>query len=330
MVAIGVVSPEGEEIWGYDSHDQGVECGKSIFAIASITKTFVSSLLAILVKEGKVQLTDPIATYIPEVKDHSVGDITLLQLATHTSGMPRLPRNLMSTIQDKLNPYKDYHEQHLLSALQDPNLRMQKAGQFAYSNFGYGVLGYILSKVTNQPLSDALAHYITTPLGMRDTVMKLDEDQLSRRLPVYTENGKEVGHWEFDVLEGAGGLYSTVSDLLQYIRCNVGLIDHVLSEVFSMCHEVRYQDKLRIGLGWGIQERDGHIIHWHNGGTYGSTSYIGFHKESKTGVVVLTNNGTSTWSEIKARLTKTPPAVDHIGRTLLFEMLQHSSGVGAL
>jgi CubicO group peptidase (beta-lactamase class C family) len=322
-LTIGIVANDEQYIWGYGQH-HSFDYSSAIYEIGSITKVFVTSLLSIMEKKGLVNLTDSIGKYIPElIENNKVKNITLEQLATHTSGLPRLPGNLKDTITNKLNPYENYKEHHLIDYLKSFDSKLVQT--VVYSNLGMGLLGYILSTHMKQSLDEMIREEICLPLSLTNTTFHLHEDQKARLLPVYKANGKQVLHWDLDVLAGAGALKSTVLDLINFMKANLGLSEFPFTKQLQECHQPRHTllSDWEVGLGWMVKtEKNGEKIYWHNGGTYGSTSFIGFHKEKKAGVVVLTNNGTSTLTHILSSFGLAKMPVDAIGFKLINSLIQ--------
>lgn len=291
-VTIGILEHGNQYCFGQGG-PHGFDYASAIYEAASITKAFTNTLLFILERQGKLKLTDTVGKYIPECEPNpEVCRITLEQLGTHTSGLPRLPAGLKYVKTDKLNPYQHYDEEHLLKDLL--TCKPQAPGHFEYSNLGAGLLGYILARCTGRSLEELVREEICGPLFMEDTAFRLRPDQQQRFLPVYTANGKPVPHWDLGVLEGAGGLRTTARDLLQFAKANVGMgaapVTAAMKETHRPRHRLRRSDEA--GMGWMIRTGVYHDkVHWHNGGTFGSSSFIGFHKEKNMAVIVLANNG---------------------------------------
>lgn len=291
-VTIGILEQGNQYCWGH-GQSPGFDYASAIYEAGSLTKAFTNTLLFILERRGKLGLADTVGTYIPEcASNHEVSRITLEQLGTHTSGLPRLPAGLKAVIGNKLNPYEHYAEEHLLQDLRA--CKPQAPGKFEYSNLGAGLLGYILTRCTGQSLEELVREEICAPLFMEDTAFRLRPDQQQRLLPVYTANGKSVPHWDLGVLAGAGGLRATVRDLLQFVKANVGMgaasVTAAMKETQKPRHRLGRGGEA--GMGWMIRTGVYHdSVHWHNGGTYGSSSFIGFHKEKNMAVIVLANNG---------------------------------------
>ncbi len=321
-VTIGILENGNHYYLGH-GQPQGFDYSSAIYEAASITKVFMTTLLCILEQKGQLKRTDTIGKYIPEcVKNRKISAITLEQLGAHTSGLPRLPAGLKSVMTDKLNPYENYTEEHLLKDVL--KCRPASAGRFEYSNFGAGLLGYILARCTGRPLEELVKDEICRPLFMEDTGFTLSTAQQPRLLPVYTANGKEVPHWNVGALEGAGGLLTTARDLLQFAQANAGAGSRSASIMAAMKEAQRPRLRLRrneeSSLGWMIRSGVYHDrMHWHNGGTYGSSSFIGFHREKNLAVTVLSNNGSfalKSFSLLRAQKRH----VDEIGLELLRSM----------
>ncbi|MWV45945.1 serine hydrolase [Paenibacillus sp. HJL G12] len=319
-VTIGILENGNQYYWGH-GQPQDFDYSSAIYEAASITKVFMATLLCILERQGKLKRTDTIGKYIPECAGHrKISAITLEQLSAHTSGLPRLPAGLKSVMTNKLNPYEHYSEEHLLKDLQ--KCRPASAGRFEYSNLGAGLLGYILTRCTGRSLGELVKDEICGPLFMEDTVFGLNPAQQDRLLPVYTANGKEVPHWDLGVLAGAGGLRTTARDLLQFAKANIGMgasaVTTAMKETQRPVHRIRRNAE--VGMGWMIRSGVYHDrMHWHNGGTYGSSSFIGFHREKNMAVIVLSNNGSFTvgpFSLLRAQKRH----VDEIGLELLRSM----------
>jgi len=290
---VGVLRNQDVDFWSYG----GVKYGEidspdadTLYEIGSISKVFTAIILASLVNEGIVTLDDPISKFIPELSDKSTGNITLQELSTHTSGLPRLPTNLVP--QNVLDPYADYTEAKLLDFLMEFPLGNHPT-QFSwanYSNVGVGLLGYILTRVTGLSYQDLLYKRITGPLGMKDTVVELSKNQLERFAVPYNSALEETLSWELNVLVGAGGIRSTAKDLLIFARANLYPDETPIGSAIKITHKVIHENaNSYIGLGWAIIMSSNKKLIAHNGGTGGFRSYLGFVPEMKTAVVVLTN-----------------------------------------
>jgi CubicO group peptidase (beta-lactamase class C family) len=149
-IVVGVVKDGEIRIWSYGQRVLGLSekpAGDTYFEIGSLTKTFTSTLLALEATQGRVQLSDKVKRFLPELDGMDGGEITLEELATHTSGLPRLPENLNP--KDPLDPYRDYGETELLQYLKSFKRSGLGSYPYVYSNLGFGLLGYILSQRLN-------------------------------------------------------------------------------------------------------------------------------------------------------------------------------------
>jgi CubicO group peptidase (beta-lactamase class C family) len=317
---VGLVVGVCQRGWRYvQGYGKGVvPDGKTIYESGSITKVFTAVTLARLEADGVLTLDDPISRHLP--KDMAlavpVRGVTLRQLATHTSGLPTLPDDFDAKVKDEANPYVDYRTEDLYAYLGRAQLDFEPGKKSEYSNLGMGLLGHILSLKTGKSYEATIRETVCTPLGMPDTVMTLSPAQQERRLPVYSPKGKPVLHWEFDVLAPAGGFYSTADDLLAFVEANLNPGDRPLAKALLRAQEKHFKHWTGdAGLGWVIEERVGGLVfHWHNGGTGGSVSFLGFDKANQTGVVLLSNYG-DAWAN--------DDAVDQMG----FEILTLASKV---
>ena len=231
--------------------------------------------------------------------------ITLADLATHTSALPRLPLNLNPA--NPANPYADYGEKQLHEFLSSHQLARDIGARYEYSNLGAGLLGHALARRAGTSF-DALARTrITGPLGMKSTVVVPGDSLRARLAPGHDASRARVGNWDFDALAGAGALRSTANDLLTFLAANIGLAESPLAPAMASMLTTRRPTGgpgMDIALGWHIAKNGDREIVWHNGGTGGYRSFVGFDPKRRAGVVVLANMFTEA-------------GVDDIGRHLL-------------
>lgn len=311
-IVVGVIEPAGRRIIAYGSmavDDKRPVDGDTIFEIGSATKVFTSLLLADAVQRGEVALADPVVTYLPagvKVPERGGRKITLLDLATHTSGLPSLPSNLAP--ENPANPYADYTVPQLFDFLSTYRLRRDIGSQYEYSNLGAGLLGYTLSRLAGMDYETLVRSRITGPLGMKNTGITLSEEQKRRLASGHGESRERVSNWDLPALAGAGALRSTANDLLTFLAANLGYSKSSLAAAMTAQRDVRRPTStpgLQIALGWHVLAvSGGHEIIWHNGGTGGYRSFLGFDAKNRVGVVVLSNMATNA-------------GVDDIGRHLL-------------
>jgi CubicO group peptidase (beta-lactamase class C family) len=264
-----------------------VENQERAFEIGSISKVFTATMLADLSLEGKLGLDDPVNKYLPwKLKDEQ--EFTLQQLSNHTSGLPRLPDNLLLSEVDLENPYKDYGEEKLADYLsQQLELQKSPGEKFDYSNLGVGLLGFILTQVDSSSYEALLQGKIAGPFQMQATTTQREkiEDQLV--IGLNTEGG-ETSNWDLNVLVGAGGILSTTQDLAKFAQAQFNPDNKALSLTRKQTFAITDYEKA-IGLGWMIQNRtDGRWLR-HDGGTGGYTSYFCMNLEKKNAVIILSN-----------------------------------------
>ncbi len=307
-VVVSVVDASGTSTVAYgtvDADREGPAPDEStLFEIGSITKAFTGILLADLVQQGEVALEDPIEKYLPEGVRPCVTNgrpIRLSDLATHRSGLPRMPSNFRPA--DPQNPYADYTVDQLyafLGALR-PSRRPEEA--YEYSNLGFGLLGQLLSQATGQSYEELVAERITKPCGMQETGITLTDEQRAR-LARGHRGGKGVSNWDIPTLAGAGALRSSARDLVVFLQANLGLRETPLYEAMLASHRPRSSagsSSMDVGLGWHVRRTPTRSIVWHNGGTGGYRTFLGFVAKERRGVVVLTNS-TATPDDIGMHL----------------------------
>jgi len=291
-IIIGVINKDGKQIISYGELEKG--SGKkpdenSLYGIGSITKLFTCSLLADMVKSGKMKLNDPISKYLPDsvnTPTYNGKEIRLYDLATHTSGLPPRPDNLYPL--NPNNPYGDYTISEAYSFLSHYKLSREIGIRYEYSNIGVGLLGYIIAKESNSDFETTVHRKICKPLRLKHTVITVSEKLKKNMAIPYDNEGNLVIEWTFSpVFAGAGSFKSTTNDMLEFVAANLGLISSKLTQTLIQTHLKHPQNN--ISLGWHIWNDFGSINYGHSGSTIGYKSFVGFNNESRTGVVVLSN-----------------------------------------
>jgi serine-type D-Ala-D-Ala carboxypeptidase/endopeptidase len=264
--------------------------GDTVYEIGSITKTFTATLLAEAVLAGRVTLDTPVAQLLPDFKIPSRGgrEITLGELATQHSGLPRLPSNLRP--KDPQNPYADYDGAKLKAFLAAYQIPRDPGATYEYSNLGFGLLGYALAHAANTTYGAMTTEKIFKPLGMTMSGTALTEAMRAHLAPGHDGSGNPVKNWDFDALGGAGAIRSTADDMLRYLKANMGVGASPLGAAMQFAQQPRSNavNAMRIGLAWMTT---GSGIVWHNGQTGGYASFIGFTADRRRGIVILTDTG---------------------------------------
>jgi hypothetical protein len=215
-------------------------------------------------------------------------------LATHTSGLPRLPPNFAPA--NMRNPYADFTTEKLLAALARSAENVQASADYAYSNFGAGVLGQVLAAAWGQSYADALRQHVLDPLGLKQTTLGMRGTTVPANLaPGHDDKGAPVPNWTFDAIAPAGALRSSAREMALFLQACLELRETLLAASFTAT--MQPQRPLvglvgSIGLAWHLTGDTPPII-WHNGGTGGYRSFIGFEARGKRGVVVLVNTSQS-------------------------------------
>jgi len=260
----------------------------SIYEIGSVTKTFTARLLYDMVADGTIALDDPITDYLPEglMQMDETNSITLQDLVTHTSGLPRLPDNLLQGI-DLNDPYAHFSNEKLYTFLSNYTLSEREGRSFEYSNLGVGLLGHILELVSGQSYEDLVTTHILSGLAMMETTITLNVNQQRSLMPGHTEDGEITAPWTFQSMAGAGAFKSTVSDMVRYVKSYLDSSNH--DEMFTPI--VQVNDDFRVGLGWFISRvnTEQEQLVWHNGGTGGFSSFVGFKPGNRKAIIVLSN-----------------------------------------
>lgn len=282
----------------------------SIFEIGSISKTFTGLLLADMVQSGVVKLDDAVVKYLPKgvkMPMRNGQQITLLDLATHRSGLPRLPDNILP--KDMNNPYEDYTVRDMYNFLSRYKLPRDIGVEAEYSNLGMGLLGHVLALKAGMTYEELVKQIVLLPLGMNDSGIGLNKQQLTRFTTGHGAAGDAVAHWDLPTLAGAGALRSTGNDMMKYLVVNMGGSALVLADVIKLSHEIKREfgsPQMQIGLAWITKINAEQKITWHNGGTGGYRSFIGFDKKAGRGVFVLSNSQDDVdaigWAILEGRL----------------------------
>ncbi|WP_134090807.1 serine hydrolase [Olivibacter sp. XZL3] len=266
--------------------DQG-----TLFEIGSITKTFTATLLANATLTDSINLNDPIAKYLPDsvAQNTALEKINFQNLATHTSGLPRLPDNINP--KEPLDPYKDYNRNALFAYLKNYKQRNAPDSVYEYSNLGYGIIGEILAYKKNSSYNELVEKTICGPLELINTTEFPGGDNLAKFIPTYNEKGELTPHWHFLALSGAGSLKSTIRDLLKFAESNINIPNTTLGKAIALTHKPSWllSETQDLGLAWHINIENFQEIFWHNGGTFGSSSFLAFAPDKKIAVVVLAN-----------------------------------------
>ena len=309
--------------------------GNTVFEIGSITKTFTASMLADMVRTRDVALDDAVSSLLPKgviVPERNGRQITLLDLATQSSGLPSLPDNFKPN--DTENPYADYTTQQLYAFLGAYQLPRDIGSKYEYSNMGVALLGQALANRARMDYEALVTTRVLAPLGMRDTRITLTPEMQSRLAPAHKENGSVAKNWDLPVFAGAGALRSTVNDMLTYVRAHADSTSMPMGATLATTHGERRPGpvpQMTVGLAWHrLKTPAGRTLVWHNGGTGGYRSFAGFDEVTGQGVVVLTNTAQSVddigFHLLDTFVPLTPVPKVHVEITLSAALLERYVG----
>ena len=285
-LAIGVIDHGRREVLTY-----GFARPDSIFEIGSVTKTLTGLALAQLVVEGKARLDEPVGALLPpELRGAAaVGEITLVDLATHRSGLPSLPDNL--DLKDPEN-LSTYGSTALGEYIAHHGLAKPRETAFSYSSFGIGLLGFALASRAGVSYPHLIESAITVPLKMSDTAFDLSPDQRRRMMRGHDTHleATELGAPSSSVFAAAIGAKSTVGDLLTYLDANLHPERYpTLAAALALDHRLEADTgpDSAVALAWLFDRKLG--LFEHGGSTPGFTAHTEFMPARDCGIVVLYN-----------------------------------------
>ncbi|MCG8919777.1 beta-lactamase family protein [Actinokineospora sp. PR83] len=270
-----------------DRRDPRPVTGRTRFELGSLTKTFTGLLLADMATRGEVDPADPVQLHLPPGAAPDLGrEVTLERLATHTSGLPRLPPGLRRAALPhwRTNPYRDFDADDFAAALR--RVRPGPPGRYRYSNLGGALLGRALANAGGLPYEELLAERVLRPLNLHDTDFSTSE-QVTGHL-----RGRPRPPWEIPGMLAAGGLRSSASDMLGYLTAH---LPPLTSPLGRACAEVT-RSPVPVGdhevcLVWNLRRRADRELLFHSGGTRGCTTFAAFSPSTATAFVALVNAG---------------------------------------
>ena len=266
------------------------------YEIGSITKTMVAFVLADAFATGKLKYDETIFNYLPDsVKENkALEKITWVQLSNHTSGLPRLPGNLLKGSKNFNDSYAYYSKESLYEALSNIKLEHVPGTTYSYSNLAVGLLGTLLEEVYKETLDELLSRMIFKPNKMADTyVARLNKAPDTTMLATpHNAEGKRSTYWHFESLAGAGAVVSTTNDMLRYMLPLImrpktkGKTDPRM----EFLDRISYEQSERVSLGWHFNEKDAtDQTMEHSGGTAGFRTHLIFCPKRQVGVFVAIN-----------------------------------------
>ncbi|MEU1420316.1 serine hydrolase domain-containing protein [Kitasatospora sp. NPDC005751] len=270
---------------------------ETVYELGSVTKTFTALLLAVMTARGEVALDDPLQRHLPadwcppDVRRG--GPIRLLHLATHTSGLPKLPPGLLATALPSWarNPYAGFDDRRLRAGVARTSVRHAPGTRYGYSNYGVGLLGRLLAEAGGTGYAELLADRLCRPLGLRTATCSPDAPHRATG----HRRGRPIPPWLIPGLPGAGAVRAGGADVLRFLRAHLspeeGELGHALRDVQRPWLRLSRSGD-RIGLVWNLRRTpDGRDLYFHSGATRGFTVVVGFCPQTATAVAALTNTG---------------------------------------
>jgi CubicO group peptidase (beta-lactamase class C family) len=298
-MVVGITTPAGRRIVSYGHFNPGDERpldGDTVFEIGSVTKVFTALLLADMVERGELRLDDPVAKYLPagvkppERQGHA---ITLVDLATQTSGLPFFPSDIPLT--DPVAAQRSvaqYTAAQLYQFLSRFELTRDIGTKWEYSNTGFGLLGQALAQRAGTDYDALVRTRITRPLGMQSTAIAVSPAMQARLAPGHDAKLQPASEIVMPAFLAAGCLRSSANDLLTFLDAFLGRKESPLAPAMqAMLQTRRPGPGFQQALGWWIVSMgpadDGFVFH--GGETPGYSSSVAYDPKTKTGVVVLSN-----------------------------------------
>ncbi|MGC0418214.1 serine hydrolase domain-containing protein [Embleya sp. AB8] len=265
------------------------------YQAGSVSKTFTGLLLAALVEHRHVRYHDRVSELLGLPPTPSAGNrdrITLLHLITHTAGLPRLPHDLYRRAAPRWNsnPYARYDRHRLVAAFARSRPSPEPGRRWHYSNLGVALLAPVLEQATGSPYVELLDRYVTTPLGLART--GLGPDPSLPQAIGHRRNGAPLPAWDCGGWVAAGGIQSTLDDLLTYLEAHVRPADtppvaRALRAVQTpLLARGRRPDQEHTLTWFRHPTPDGPVL-FHSGATAGQHMFLGCRPTTGTAVVAI-------------------------------------------
>jgi len=255
-ISVGLISENDTRVFNYGEikKDSGIEpTSDTLYEIGSMTKTFTTILAAQLQQEGLFSLNDPITNFLPEFKNSEFDrkKVTLFHLLTHTSGISEfsiimfLPQifSIILTGKSRIAEY-EYSTENFLDYVFKLKLKNSPGNTFRYSNIGLGLVGKIFERITDNSYEELVKNRICNVLDMKDTGINVFETHKDKLATGYSFRNKQADYWNMPAIEGAGSLRSTTSDIMKFLKANLGLSKTKLLPVLENCQNTKNSCKI--------------------------------------------------------------------------------------
>jgi CubicO group peptidase (beta-lactamase class C family) len=264
----------------------------SVFEIASITKVLTSLLLVDMVQCGEVAYDDPVAKHLPASLHQCGRPITLLDLASYTSGLPNMPNNMPPNWWTLPDPMADYTEGKLYEFLSSYVPDYEPGARYEYANLGFGLLGVALARSAGKSYEELLIERVCNPLGLSHTRITLSDDMRRHLVQPHDLKLKPTPLWDMRAMAGGGAFRSNARDLTVFLEACMGLKQTPLSAAMARLVKTRTPTRLagtEAALGWFITSAKDEEFVWKTGASGGCNSFIGFSTRNRHGAIVLSN-----------------------------------------
>ncbi len=313
---IGIIVGDSTFVYGYGQQSKKSASPpdeNTLFEIGSATKVFTATLVGLLADDGLLDRDSSANKYLPlPYRNPLLNHITVGHLLTHTSGLPKMPTGLGQFEQTPNDPYAHYPKEALLSFFRDfqptappPTLKkkhkkVRNINNYQYSHVNYALLEVMVEEITQQDFSELLGERVFAKAKMENSFIKWDDDgEPENMAPGYTRSGKEVAAWQFSSFGGSEGIKSSTQDLMEFLKVHLHEAPDETSLSFQRNAVAVTKNGLTenasMGYGWHIlHQKKYYDVVLHAGSTSGHRAFIGFVKETKTGVVLLANSSVGT------------------------------------
>ena len=295
-LAIGIYYQDSDHFYNFGTANKKTKqpvTQNTIFELASVSKIFTATLLALCVEQGTCKLNDAVTKYLPALATTNglpIDKVSLVDLATHTASFPRDVTGF--GVDRKQSPAA---RDELMTQLRQWQPDYPIGTSYVYSNISFGLLGEAMSNAFHKSYSDAVSNLIFAPLKMNGSYENVPSNENSKYAQGYWADGTPAPHYGPANWPGGGGLRSTAEDLLNFLKANLGVNDSdmpaSLTAAIKLSHKQYFQvnPNFSLGLGWQKNTKNNVLMFNKNGMNSGFSSYIAFYPQQKIAIVVLAN-----------------------------------------
>lgn len=298
---IGIIDGDSTYFFSFGHRESSKKADRiymdDVFEIGSISKLYTAQILRALEAEGKLSLNDKVNDHVPDMyKNPRLETLTLNDLLNHQSGFSLRPEMFGARELDSQNPYLYYTREDLLNFYK--NYIPEKAG-FVYSHTNYALLEEVIHRVTGMDFNDVVYEYLSEPLQLDNTFVDFPEQKENYIAPGYDKSGSQVKPWTFSSFRASEGIKTSSRDAVSFLKFllsqqSTPLTTIEIASVKEGTSERSFNKHLYIENGWHIIPVKDKKVSIHTGRTSGHSCFIGMVKDTKTGVIVLSNSWSGT------------------------------------